>query len=70
MRREFFGWAPSSRLNRIDSLVPARADQVNDKSVVRYWPKADMAKNAIDVAIGREADMPIAVQMSAYDPEL
>jgi hypothetical protein len=24
---------------------------------VRYWPKADMPKNAIDVAIGRKADM-------------
>jgi hypothetical protein len=25
---------------------------------VRYWPKADMPKNAIDVAIGGKADMP------------
>jgi hypothetical protein len=24
---------------------------------VRYWPKADMPKNAIDVAIGGKADM-------------
>src|SRR5262245_25907868 len=24
---------------------------------VRYWPKADMVKNAIDVAIGGKADM-------------
>jgi len=28
---------------------------------VRYWPKADMPKNAIDVVIGGKADMPIAV---------
>jgi hypothetical protein len=43
MRREFFGWSLSSRLNRIDSLVPARADQVIDyKSDVRFWPKADI----------------------------
>src|SRR5262249_33101506 len=31
--------------------VPAR--RVN----VRFWPKADMPKNAIDVAIGGKADM-------------
>jgi hypothetical protein len=24
---------------------------------VRFWPKADMLKNAIDVAIGGKADM-------------
>jgi hypothetical protein len=59
MRREFFGWAPSSRLNRIDSLVPARADQVIDKSAVRFWPNADMPKNAINVAIGGKADMAV-----------
>jgi hypothetical protein len=28
-------------------------------SHVRYWPKADMPKNAIDVAIGGKADMPL-----------
>jgi len=26
---------------------------------VSYWPKADMLKNAIDVAIGGKADMPL-----------
>jgi hypothetical protein len=26
--------------------------------IVRYWPKADMPKNAIDVAFGGKADMP------------
>jgi hypothetical protein len=25
---------------------------------VRFWPKADMPKNAIDVAIGGKADIP------------
>ena len=25
---------------------------------VRFWPKPDMPKNAIDVAIGGKADMP------------
>jgi len=27
-------------------------------SDVSYWPKADMPKNAIDVAFGGKADMP------------
>jgi hypothetical protein len=27
-------------------------------SNVRYWPKADMSKNATDVAFGGKADMP------------
>ena len=26
---------------------------------VRFWPKADMPKNAVDVAIGAKADMPL-----------
>jgi hypothetical protein len=25
---------------------------------VRFWPKADMPKNAIDVAVGGKANMP------------
>jgi len=35
-----------------------RAELLN----VRFWPKADMPKNAIDVAIGGKADMAIALQ--------
>jgi hypothetical protein len=31
--------------------------------------RADMPKNATDVAIGGKADWPIAVQMSAFDPK-
>jgi|RhiMetStandDraft_8_1073273.scaffolds.fasta_scaffold05400_2 hypothetical protein len=27
-----------------------------------YWPKADMPKNAIDVAIGGKADMPFCAK--------
>ena len=27
----------------------------------RYWPKADMPKNSIDVAIGGKADMPFCI---------
>jgi len=36
---------------------------------VRYWPKADMPKNAIDVAIGGKADIRFALHMSAFDPK-
>ena len=34
-----------------DEVIELSAD-------VRFWPKADMPKNAIDVAIGGKADMP------------
>jgi hypothetical protein len=51
---------------------------------VRFWPIADMPKNAIDVAVGGKADIgrctanvrlrpkadiPLALQISANDPE-
>src|SRR5262245_2210729 len=36
---------------------------------VGYWPRADVPKNATDVAIGGKADMVGALQMSALDPK-
>src|SRR5262245_21079144 len=36
-------------------------------SNVRFWPKADMPKNAIDVAIGVKRTWPTAPYMSAFD---
>jgi len=36
---------------------------------VCFWPKADMPKNAIDVAIGGKRTWAGAVHMSAFDPK-
>jgi len=37
--------------------VSFAADRCRKIADVRFWPKADMPKNAIDVAIGGKADM-------------
>jgi putative ABC transport system substrate-binding protein len=44
---------PQSILLRADELT----NQVRPRDV-RYWPKADMPQNAINVALGSKADMP------------
>jgi len=36
---------------------------------LRFWPKADMPKNAIDVAIGGKADMAYCSANLRYDPK-
>jgi hypothetical protein len=43
---------------RYPGAARARIAIPTERSNVRYWPKADMLKNAIDVAIGVKADMP------------
>ena len=39
----------------------------SDLADVRYWPNADMPKNAIYVAVGGKADMPFCTAKSAFD---
>ena|SRR6516165_8677564 len=36
---------------------------------VRFWPKADMPKNAIHVAIGGKADMHLCTAYVCFDPK-
>jgi len=36
---------------------------------VRFWPKADIPKNAIDVAFGGKADMPFCIAYVCLRPK-
>ena len=47
----------------------SRAFEVILTFYVRCWPKADMPKNAIYVAIGVKRTWAVAPRMSAYDPK-
>src|SRR5262249_54715044 len=56
--------AVGSQPDAVSNLMPRLGRGCRSRSVsrwqlcVRFWPKADMPKNAIDVAIGGKADMP------------
>src|SRR5262252_4150824 len=50
--------------------LPAPMRSSNKGAHVRYWPKADMPKNAIDVAIGGKADIITIYRSPVSYPEL
>ena len=52
----------------VPTSLLARADEVIDEPNVRYWHKADIVAPHMS-AFGCKADMPFALQMSAFDPK-